>query len=1027
MNWILFLLIVGINTIHSLQKFPKSILKNIFDYKSTPDPSDLSLRELLNKLVIDIPNDLIKNVTKGYIEDLTVYNISLESLITTRKKFIDNKVGVEITLRNAGLNIKGKYTLLSETPKDFLGLISSLTVKLPFFLVKSESGLITEVDTTGFTMDLDHAQIKLELDMSDMMKNFVAELLKAVLKLIKEDVIEKNIIQLLNAKLADMFKIVNDIISNGVEPEELHILLDESVLANVKNSPILGSVAYLLSNLTGVNGPLNLNNLVNLFTNNTGFVRLKDFYDKEITLDVNITNKNDILGNFQFTLDDLNISGLNTWRDLNALQPYDALQLLTYTNLDNLTINASFSLRVKLNNNSKLVKEDSILYEKAQLRTNLQNNKLNAFLQFPFNDKRAKEYTDQQCLNMNCILDLVDSNGTGITALSLDETFSYILLEVKGGDDLEEDLEEAVDKLLDLFVTSFNDQIGLLINSLLNSTVINLANHKLNEFLYSNNCPNVEEPEYKEIDYNMTTIVSFSAVGIFTLLIFFPYILGKACKKDKKENQINMIQLESIAESKGVKNAPIEAHYCFDNIKIQWIKEFGRTDPYGASLFLNPKVPLFFRLFIPLAILLTIALFASSNSGIGASVFVVFNVGRRIQVPSLFNFGLVNSVHDMWVAGSHILSALVAVFSGIWPYLKLILMLISFFLPTSILSHKRREKILIILDATGKFSILDSYVMMMMLVAFHFHVEIPVTEQSQAQDGAIVNLFVYAAYGFVTLILGTLISLCLSHIITHLHRNLDEHPDQNKGEKAENYRSIMSFAKVKCIKDVPFRVFISSLLFITLSLVIAGSITTCFSFYFHGLAGYALDLLNNSNHREYSIIQLGTDVRRSYENPNASEVIFTQVIYFLTALAIPLAFLLNLIILWFIPMSRKAQKFLYSIAEILNAWSCIDVFVIALIAGVVQIGQFALFLVGDKCDFIDPFIKKYFSNILGVHNSCFYVQTYLSEGSWIFFSAAITFFIASFVILKVCRNALNERLPEHVKEFLKMKKNKNTG
>ena len=126
-------------------------------------------------------------------------------------------------------------------------------------------------------------------------------------------------------------------------------------------------------------------------------------------------------------------------------------------------------------------------------------------------------------------------------------------------------------------------------------------------------------------------------------------------------------------------------------------------------------------------------------------------------------------------------------------------------------------------------------------------------------------------------------------------------------------------------------------------------------------------------------------------------------------------------------MPRKVQNILYNIAEILNAWSCIDVFVIALIAGVVQIGQFALFLVGDKCDFIDPFIKKYFSNILGVHNSCFYVQTYLSEGSWIFFSAAITFFIASFVILKVCRNALNERLPEHVKEFLKMKKNKNTG
>ena len=129
-----------------------------------------------------------------------------------------------------------------------------------------------------------------------------------------------------------------------------------------------------------------------------------------------------------------------------------------------------------------------------------------------------------------------------------------------------------------------------------------------------------------------------------------------------------------------------------------------------------------------------------------------------------------------------------------------------------------------------------------------------------------------------------------------------------------------------------------------------------------------------------------------------------------------------MIILWFAPLPRKRQNILYNLAEILNAWSCIDVFVIALIAGVVQIGQFAKFLVGDKCDLIDPILKQYFSNILGVHNSYFEVQTYLSEGSWLFFRAVVTFFIASFVILKVCRNALNERLPDHVKEYLEMKK-----
>ena len=211
--------------------------------------------------------------------------------------------------------------------------------------------------------------------------------------------------------------------------------------------------------------------------------------------------------------------------------------------------------------------------------------------------------------------------------------------------------------------------------------------------------------------------------------------------------------------------------------------------------------------------------------------------------------------------------------------------------------------------------------MIMMMVAFHFHVEIPVTDQSQSEKGSIVDIFTNAAYGFITLIIGTLISLFLSHVITHLARNLDEHPDQNKGEKAENFKSIMSFAKIQCVKDTTFRIFISSLLFITLGLVIIGSITESFSFYFHGLAGYALNLLNYPEHREFSILQLGFDVRDVCEDRNAPEVIFTQFIYFFTVLAIPIAFLIILIILWFTPMPRKYQKFLYSVAEILNAWS----------------------------------------------------------------------------------------------------------
>ena len=102
-------------------------------------------------------------------------------------------------------------------------------------------------------------------------------------------------------------------------------------------------------------------------------------------------------------------------------------------------------------------------------------------------------------------------------------------------------------------------------------------------------------------------------------------------------------------------------------------------------------------------------------------------------------------------------------------------------------------------------------------------------------------------------------------------------------------------------------------------------------------------------------------------------------------------------------------------------------FVLAIISALLQISKFTQFIVGDKCDAINPFIEKYFTNYLDGHNSCFEVETYLQSGCWLLFFAAIMFFAASIIVMKVCRNALYERLPDHVKEYLKQRKNQKNG
>ena len=58
-----------------------------------------NLKEWLNQLIIDIPNDLIKEETNGALEDLTIYGISLDQIITTSPETIDNKLELKYLLK----------------------------------------------------------------------------------------------------------------------------------------------------------------------------------------------------------------------------------------------------------------------------------------------------------------------------------------------------------------------------------------------------------------------------------------------------------------------------------------------------------------------------------------------------------------------------------------------------------------------------------------------------------------------------------------------------------------------------------------------------------------------------------------------------------------------------------------------------------------------------------------------------------------------------------------------------------------
>ena len=84
-------------------------------------------------------------------------------------------------------------------------------------------------------------------------------------------------------------------------------------------------------------------------------------------------------------------------------------------------------------------------------------------------------------------------------------------------------------------------------------------------------------------------------------------------KKEKifEENEQNKIRMLSDLEN--IKESKLKAKYCIEKINIRWMKEFGRIDPEGASLFLDPRIPIFWRIFLPFVILLNFVNFITAS------------------------------------------------------------------------------------------------------------------------------------------------------------------------------------------------------------------------------------------------------------------------------------------------------------------------------------------------------------------------------------------------------------------------------
>eukprot|EP00049_Salpingoeca_infusionum_P015005 m.287562 g.287562 ORF g.287562 m.287562 type:complete len:1005 (+) comp15790_c5_seq3:204-3218(+) len=928
-------------------------------------------------------NDLKKWL---YSLEISLPNITITSSINlTETKCVHLDVGtvssavkpqtIEYDLKLQGMSAECTgalvYTLLGKSYEiDFdLQIVSdkaaTSSIAVGIQLTKGSDGLAHKATAANLMVNL-HATIGFEHAPNWL--NAILAIVEQALMPSLDKTVESMLTDLINTNLTQTLEAINKDLAPFIHPNPpVPPPPVPPGSANLSESGLVDLLSFFTGELFANN---TLNFVVDLLTNKTGQIN-------DNSLNVSITVPLGELGSLELGLLSLQLAGLDSWDNSTHLIKGHDYNLETFTDLQSLMINLTLFVMVKT------PLSPITLYEEAVVTFRIDNATLNMTTQVAINNTQLDAFTTHQLFNVSCLLSAISS--VNMTNLNLNFTLEQLEITAPSGS-TEQDLDTAVDDLLKLLFSSYE----LVAPAFLDALVAEPLRVDFNKFI-SKTIANATclANSTAASTSNLGTPFRIAAGGtslIFVLVVVFLCCLGRA-KGDLPSR-------ESISET----SALVQSHY---------------SSP-SACLALEHSVPAFARYLVPLVILGTIAMLVFSNTSAGADVFPVITLNNNsYEFAPLFTFDLANSIKDMWKGHVRPLSVLIAAFSGAWPYAKLLLMLFAWVAPLNWLKVAKRETLLRFLDALGKWSLIDSYVLTMMMVAFRFH--LPFNAPEGDDTTAAFDIFVQGQIGFATFVIATVISLVLTHLLLFFHRRAQkaQHDPITSNDKQRLFdhefvsKHHSNFRFTRCGS-----ILVSALLIATIAFMIGGAFATAFTFKFEGLAALALIDDGQSANRSYSLITMGQTIPDSGPNPKSFNVLYIQILFFIFALVIPVIHMICLLFLKHVRLTFKAQQRFFVACEVFNAWSGLDVFMVSLIAAVAEISRFAQFIIGDDCNGINKIIEPY-ANLwpkLNGSGTCFSVETTINYGTWILTPATIAMWCVGYAVMQLCHRAIEDRL-----------------
>jgi hypothetical protein len=222
------------------------------------------------------------------------------------------------------------------------------------------------------------------------------------------------------------------------------------------------------------------------------------------------------------------------------------------------------------------------------------------------------------------------------------------------------------------------------------------------------------------------------------------------------------------------------------------------------------------------------------------------------------------------------------------------------------------------IDAFGKWSNLDSFVMTMMMCAFRISLSPSSQSAIPVDNRVLIDVFVDQEYGFSVFLIASCMSLVLCHVVLHVHR-VSVLPQLRLSHSQEQRRSLGSANTPVC------RILIGLLLLLVFCLVGAGVYFDSFGFTFSGAIGVVYNFIGLNPEESYSILSVGTGLPTKTYHATTPDIPMLQAAWLTFAVALPMLHLLALFILFFVPFNYKVQRSLFHAVEVIGAWASLEV------------------------------------------------------------------------------------------------------